>query len=280
MKGLLCFFGSAVYGLVASYLIWLMFHFFIPWFMSFGWIALIIYVMFLGSSLIITGGLSSIVAMPIYLMSNGRNYCKWIPIICFVFFGFSACRLPWGLDIEYTLVKYIIGGALSITVVLIYISIIVALFMNSNVKWNPIDSICYDGTLGFVIGDSRDFVISRARHLKIMTDDEFGKINGVFSSLYLSRIKTAVGLYENVESIVFNFIEEKLKSITIFIDSSTPDIDNTIIFSAVKNRLKMRLGKAYYESKNSFVWSNGKRTIYLSNAYIEEVQERITIVIE
>ena len=129
MKGFLCFFGSAVYGLVASYLIWLMFHFFIPWFMSFGWTALIIYA---GLFSIITGGLSSIIAMPIYLMSNGRNYCKWIPIICFVFFGFSACRLPWGLDMEYTSVKYIMGVALSITIVSIYIGLIWALFHDTD----------------------------------------------------------------------------------------------------------------------------------------------------
>ncbi|MFV0587149.1 hypothetical protein [Bacteroides reticulotermitis] len=129
MKKTLSFIGSAIYGIIFSYLLWLMFHLLTPWLMSFGWLAAILYCFFaLGLIAGILGGLSSLLCFPLYRMVSICDSAKYIPVVFLVLCGLSAVALPWQLDIEYSLVKILIAFSISLTAFAVFSSMTYALF--------------------------------------------------------------------------------------------------------------------------------------------------------
>lgn len=126
---ILKFIGSAILGIVISYLLWLIFHFATPWVMSFGWIGVIVSII---CASFITGIFASIcswVLLPLMLMVD--NFAsKILPTVAMLFHGFSAARQVWGLDMEYTASKITLGIILTILVVAVFVSAIQCIWAN------------------------------------------------------------------------------------------------------------------------------------------------------
>lgn len=109
---ILKFLGASIYGIVASYLIWLLFYFITPWVMSFGWGGVIVSV--IAGSLLVGAFLSicALVLSPMMGMID-NTVSKIIPTLAILFYGYSSVKLPWGLELDYTLPKIILAITIS-----------------------------------------------------------------------------------------------------------------------------------------------------------------------
>ena len=128
MKTILGFIGSAIYGIILSYLLWLIFYFLTPWLMGFGWTALILYSLFAGGLITsIVGGLSTLISLPLFLMSKNK-VSKIIPALALAFHGYSAVAMPWHIGTGGRFVTFIIALSISFTAFSIFALIIYSLF--------------------------------------------------------------------------------------------------------------------------------------------------------
>ena len=109
--------GLLFYGLIASYLLWLLFYWLTPYVMSIGWGGFILYMLFAGGLVsAIVGSAATLLAYPVITWFNGAyKPVRWICAIFFVFHGFSAIMLPWRLDIDYGFLKILIAVLYGIT---------------------------------------------------------------------------------------------------------------------------------------------------------------------
>lgn len=115
------FLGALLYAFVSSYLIWLLFYFLVPWLMSFGWIALIIYWILAGGLIAATlKFVSSMITVPLFVLVGGSRISGFIAALIYAFVGIVTVLLPWNLDIPYRLVTIIIGVSLSLTALSIF----------------------------------------------------------------------------------------------------------------------------------------------------------------
>lgn len=129
MKKIFSFLGSAIYGCIFAYVLWLLFHLITPWVMSWGWVAIIVYWLFaLGLITSLLGGLSSYLFIPLYHMVSKCKIGKYIPILFLLAFGYSAIVSPWKMDIEYSFIKGFIAFSISSTAFAFFITFIVGLF--------------------------------------------------------------------------------------------------------------------------------------------------------
>lgn len=128
--GILKFIGSAVYGIIFSYLLWLAYYFVMPYIMSLSkGVAIIIYV-FAGT--LITGLFISACALlliPLLIMAT-HWISKILPLIALLCFGYASIMLPWEFDINYNSMNIAIGIFMDISIAVMYISIITGLFKN------------------------------------------------------------------------------------------------------------------------------------------------------
>lgn len=112
--------GLLFYGLVASYLLWLLFYWLAPHVMNVGWIGFIVYMLLAGG--LVTGiaaAASTILAYPVTMwFGNAYSSIKWICGIFFVFKGFSAVMLPWRLGIDYGFLQILIAILFDITAII------------------------------------------------------------------------------------------------------------------------------------------------------------------
>lgn len=116
---LLKFIGSAFYGIIISYLIWLFFYWLTPWVMSFGWGGVIISVL---CGTVLVGLFMSIwplILSPMLFLIN-NTVSKIIPSTAIVFYGYSSIMLPWRLNIDYTIPKLILAVTLTGMVLIIF----------------------------------------------------------------------------------------------------------------------------------------------------------------
>lgn len=129
---------------------------------------------------------------------------------------------------------------------------------------NPIDSLTCNGTLGFLIGDSRAFVESRIRHLGLDTekDVENKKIRSNFG-LKSSILTTATGLFNNIESVSFGFEHGLLSNININIDY----IEEDDIGGLLLNKVSEKLGLPQYRDDENVFWKNSAGSVCL---YVNE----------
>lgn len=109
--------GLLFYGLISSYLLWLLFYWLTPYVMSVGWGGFILYMLLAGGLVTgIVGSAATLLAYPVAVWFNDAyKPVKWICAIFFVFHGFSAIMLPWRLDIDYTFLKILIAVLYGIT---------------------------------------------------------------------------------------------------------------------------------------------------------------------
>lgn len=115
--------------------------------------------------------------------------------------------------------------------IIILIALIAAVFFfmrkrANHINWNPIDCIRHDGTMGFRLGDSYEFCISRFKHLGIKIDqDDF---TSDMYEIFEYRKRLGFGFvrfgknhtYNNIHEVSFRFDDKKLSSILIEIDFS------------------------------------------------------------
>jgi len=127
---------------------------------------------------------------------------------------------------------------------------------------NPIDSINFKGCMGFFLGDSKEFVLSRIEHLELMNEEEKESLDNDFF-LYGSYsrtdiIRTSCGLFNNIKKISFFFNGDLLNSIHIDIFPQQTDISNLI--DIIKQKIINNVGKPEVEVKNAASWI-GKNSI-------------------
>lgn len=114
--GLVRFLGALIYSLVSSFVIWMLFNWLVPWLMSFGWLALIIY-------WILAGGLvgatfkyiSAMITMPLFMMTAQSRLGAFAAGLVYCVAGAYTVLIPWLLPMNYRLVTVIIGVSLSLT---------------------------------------------------------------------------------------------------------------------------------------------------------------------
>ena len=132
MKKVLAFIGVTIYGCIAARLLWYLFHIATPWLMSFGWIAVIIYYVFLfGLIPSVFGFAGTLLFMPISKLVSTCPASKYIPIWFLIADGFFSAREPWILDIDYELVKIIIAMSITLAAITTFASLIYHLHLMS-----------------------------------------------------------------------------------------------------------------------------------------------------
>lgn len=123
------FLGSIVYGAIVYYLIWLFFYWITPYVMGLGWLGFIVY-MLIGSLLLkgITSFLISLTHVPLIFLIKGCKAAKYPPMIIAAFFGFSSVRLPWGYDMEYGFLQWLLAISLTFFYLLTFIGVMKCAF--------------------------------------------------------------------------------------------------------------------------------------------------------
>lgn len=101
---------------------------------------------------------------------------------------------------------------------------------------NPIDCIRPKGTMGFEIGDSYAFCLSRFKHLGIQVDD-----NELVDGRKSGFIVFGRNLYNNIFEVRCRFEQGYLFSITIDVDYSKDGIND--MFGILMSRICRVLGK-------------------------------------
>ena len=129
MKKIFQCLGAAIYSTVAGYLLWLLFHWMTPYVMGVGWMLFFLYIFVAGG--LITGIIASInnlLVVPMVFLMKNNIVAKIINVLPLLFFGYSSVRLPWGLDMNYGVLQYLIGISLTITFLISFGSMIVLPF--------------------------------------------------------------------------------------------------------------------------------------------------------
>ena len=135
MKKLLCFIGSALYSVIISYLIWLLFTWITPFILSWGWLLAIIYWIFaLGLISGLLTSISSFMSVPLIIMVLQCKASKYLSILPLLFFGYCAIVFPWKANFDYTILQYLIAFSISSTAFAIYSAIIQVLLFGPKEK--------------------------------------------------------------------------------------------------------------------------------------------------
>lgn len=100
-------FGLA-YGILLSYLVWIMFHYLTLLIMSFGWLGLIGILVAGSTAEIFLVGVLSFAIAPVAMCCSSMAM-RYIVCASFVFFGISNIVEVFNLDMEYTLVKWFLA---------------------------------------------------------------------------------------------------------------------------------------------------------------------------
>ena len=100
-------FGLA-YGVLLSYLVWIVFHYLTPLVMSFGWLGLIGILVAGSIAEMFLVGMLSFAITPVMMCCSSMTM-RYIVCASFVFFGISNIVEVFNLDMEYTLVKWFLA---------------------------------------------------------------------------------------------------------------------------------------------------------------------------
>lgn len=152
-------------------------------------------------------------------------------------------------------------------VVLIVVAVIIILYFISkkkSVKYsNPIDTIRFDGCMGFKLGDSKDFVFSRIKHLSLMNEKEkelhkYRESNNLNVG-YSDKLISSELLFNNIENVIFYFEFGFLRGISIKIKPEQMDI--TSISNVIKRRINRKFGDNSTTLSGSFIWKKDRNVI-------------------
>ena len=126
------FLGSAAYGAVIYYLMYLLFYWLVPVVISLSWGWFVALLLFGGGFLFMfaaAGG--SFLAMPIAMMSAKCNAAKYPPLLFGVFFAYQTVKLPWMLDMDYDALRTVWAVTLTIAILVCFIIVMVIPFKNT-----------------------------------------------------------------------------------------------------------------------------------------------------
>ena len=125
---------------------------------------------------------------------------------------------------------------------------------------NPVNTLNYDGFLGFKLGDSREFVVSRIKHLKLFSEEE----KQLFDFMTKNKIdndclSTSNKLYNNIKGITFFTKNNKLSSMCFTLFEEQGEMSS--IVEVVSGILKRSLGEPKENRSEYLLWENGYREV-------------------
>lgn len=127
------FIGSALYGILMSYLMWLLFYWLTPIVMSLSWGWFVVYLFVAG------GFVSLLIANVTYLLSVPWGYlvqksklARYAPIPFLLFFGYSAIKLPWSFGSNWGALQWMLGLSLTVIILISFISLLSLAFKMKN----------------------------------------------------------------------------------------------------------------------------------------------------
>lgn len=138
-------------------------------------------------------------------------------------------------------------------------------FKKKNIECiDPKNSIRYDGCMGFKIGDSENFVLSRIAHLGIMNDDEEMEYKNEKEYEYPwgFSITTCSGRYNGIKNMVLSITNGMLRSITIYFDYPLSEI--SLRKRELTLDLSKNLGPLFIDDAKHSTWKNVNRIVDLS----------------
>lgn len=146
-------------------------------------------------------------------------------------------------------------------------------FKASFIKYgNPVNTVNYDGFLGFKLGDSRELVVSRIKHLKLFSEEE----KQLFDFMTKNKIdndclSTSNKLYNNIKGITFFTRNNKLTSMYFSLFDEQGDINS--IVEVVTDILKRRLGEPKENRSGCLMWESGYKEVVfaIDNKEINDV---------
>lgn len=117
---------------------------------------------------------------------------------------------------------------------------------------NPIDGIRLGGVMGFELGDSYEFCLSRFKHLNLLiNDDELA--NGSYSGI----VAWGKNTFNNVNEVRFVFDNKKLASIVIDIDFSKEGVKD--MYGILVSRICRILGtEPIFSDTKQTAWASAK----------------------
>ena len=115
--------------------------------------------------------------------------------------------------------KIIIIVSIILIIVLSYIIRIHIRIAKMNKTRDALSLLSRHGWYGFIIGDTYEFVISRIKHLHLMSEEELEAQKGLNELMggYIMRLYIGEGRYDRVERISFSFSNNLLSMIQILV---------------------------------------------------------------
>lgn len=130
MKRILCFLGSAIYGVIVGYVLWLLFGLLSAWVINWKWWAIILYII-VGNGILfgIIQSLSALLVVPLVKMGEVARHSKWLPIISLLFFGYCSAAAPWHLH-PTGFRQVVICISVCISAIEVFVPLIVGIWKN------------------------------------------------------------------------------------------------------------------------------------------------------
>lgn len=148
--------------------------------------------------------------------------------------------------------------------VIAFILFLIKRFANKlKIVANPIDTLNYDGCLGFRIDDPADFVLSRIKHMGLeITNKNKNEIINLSKSNF--TIYIADGFYNNIQTLMFFVSDYKMCGAFMKVKPEVDEYNISEIKDMLTNRLSKRLGKPCLENNERIVWSNNINVIEIN----------------
>jgi len=127
---------------------------------------------------------------------------------------------------------------------------------------NPIDTIVFNSCMGFKLGDSKAFVLSRIEHMGLMNSEEkedydFNNETKLYDLLTDSPISTSSGKFNNIDTVSFCITSDILTSIHISLKADHCDAHTMI--SIIEKRFTNKFGSPEFDK----TWRKGNSIIVL-----------------
>lgn len=118
---------------------------------------------------------------------------------------------------------------------------------------NPIDSISFDGCMGFRLGDSREYVMSRILHLNLINEEEKQTIESMRILRVNLPISTSSGLFNNIDTVSFHF--NRMNSLSgVLIHLTDKEIDKGKLIQVLYGKLNTILGSRGIPFEKAVYW--------------------------
>lgn len=137
---------------------------------------------------------------------------------------------------------------------------------------NPIDTISFEGCMGFKLGDSYEFVLSRIDHLNLMNsaEKEDFELMKIYKNITLP-ITTSSNLFNNIKNVSFHFNNFNQLS-GILIKLTDVDTDKQTLISVITKRLNIKglgegidyISMTYWKMNNRIIGFEKGDKFYLS----------------